>query len=133
MKKSNNNIGEFILKFPDLPEKVIRGTITDLTSAIIKGTPVDTGRLRGNWMASINRASRKKTTKVDKGGDTTIAKAIEVLNRFKLGNVFYLSNNLPYVEKIEYGGSGQAPQGMVRINVNKAQRMINEHIRKYKT
>ena len=33
--------------------------------------------------------------------------------------VFYLTNNLPYANKMEYGGSAQAPQGMVRINIQR--------------
>ena len=40
---------------------------------------------------------------------------------------FYLTNNSPYAERIEYEGhSTQAPDGMVRINAIKFQQTLNE-------
>lgn len=129
--KEKDNLEDFILKFPELPEKIIRGTLFDLTSAIIKDTPVDTGRLRGNWMASINRKRRTKTETTDSNGGKTIERAKAVIKRFKMGNTYFLSNNLPYAKKIEYGGSQQSPRGMARINVARAQRMIDKYIRQY--
>jgi hypothetical protein len=53
-----------------------------------------------------------------------------------LGSLTWLSNNLPYIEKLEYGGypdgpntiggfSKQAPAGMVRVNMAR----ITAHVR----
>ena len=35
-------------------EKVARSALTELFSSIVISTPVDTGRLRGNWQISDN-------------------------------------------------------------------------------
>lgn len=126
------DINAFTLKLPNMCEKIIRGTLFDLSSAIIKGTPVDTGRLRGNWMASNAVPDTSSTTKTDKTGNSTINRLDAVIKSFKLGIKFYLTNNLPYAKKIEYGGSQKAPQGMVRINIARVQRMINNNSRKQK-
>ena len=66
-------------------------------------------------MRSPMRTSTSGTTAdVDKGGGATIAKAVRKIGG--AGSVNYLVNNMDYAEKIEFGGSNQAPRGMVRIN-----------------
>ena len=36
-------------------DRIRRGTIIKLFSQVIDDTPVDTGRLRGNWRTSVNK------------------------------------------------------------------------------
>jgi hypothetical protein len=42
----------------------------------------------------------------------------------------FLTNSVPYAWAIEHGHSGQAPQGMVRVNVARFKRLIAEQLRK---
>lgn len=93
-------------------------------SATIMSTPVDTGRLRGNWQASREVPVSGTTADIDKGGGATIAKAVRTIGG--VGSVNYLVNNMDYAEKIEMGGSGQAPRGMVRINHARILRIIKQ-------
>jgi len=90
-----------------------------LTANIIKETPVDTGRLRGNWQSSVNTAKTNTLTRTDQGSATNEAGA-EISNT-NIGDVFYMVNNLPYAARIENGYSNNAPAGMMRINVARAQ------------
>ncbi len=46
------DVTRFVEKAKKNPEKVIRQVSIKLFSAIIKASPVDTGRFRMNWMAS---------------------------------------------------------------------------------
>jgi hypothetical protein len=47
-------------------------------------------------------------------------------------DVVYMTNSLPYAEKIEYEGySRQAPQGMLRANVAKWQRIVKAKAKAY--
>lgn len=120
-------------------DKVVKGTIFKLSSLIIKGTPVGEpslwaspapegyvgGTLRGAWNASLNSADRAITNAIDKAGDATVADVLSVVNRLDIGETFYLTNPQPYAYPIEFTGwSSQAPAGMVRINVKKAQSII---------
>tara|TARA_R110000744_G_scaffold29513_3_gene70409 strand:+ start:65 stop:451 length:387 start_codon:yes stop_codon:yes gene_type:complete len=98
-------------------EKVIRGTLLGLTSRIIKATPVDLGTLRGNWQSSIGTPISSSTETADKSGSATISLANKSLKEFKTGDIFYMTNNLPYAAVIELGGVGRAPVGMMRIAV----------------
>ena len=93
-------------------------------SATIKGTPVDLGRLMGNWQASQDAPMTGTVPDTDKVGNATIAKAIRKIGG--AGAVNYLVNNLDYAEKIEYGGSSLAPRGMVRINHARILRIVKQ-------
>ena len=56
--------------------------------------------------------------------------AIPVIERSGDG-VYYLSNNLPYIRRLEYEGhSGQAPNGMVRVTMAKADKILKAQARK---
>ena len=100
--------------------------IISLTTDIIYDTPVDTGRLRNNWIPSINKS---ETSYSMLGTDTskrmskerpTLQETISKVNTLQLGDTFYFTNNLPYAKRIEFDGwSAKAPSGMVRKNLLK--------------
>ena len=105
-------------------EQVVRGTLLSLSSAIIKDTPVVSGRLRSNWMPSIN------APKLTEAGITSEASKISEVSStvasFKFGDIFYLTNNLDYAVPIEFGHSKRFPEGMLRRNVAKYAQAIRE-------
>ena len=39
--------------------------------------------------------------------------------------MFYITNNLPYIMRLEFGYSKQAPAGMARITVDRFQTIVN--------
>lgn len=94
-----------------------RKLLLDITTGVILNTPVDTGRARGNWFASVGSPARGTTDRVDPTGAQAIAAAQSAIVRGP-GNVWYLTNNLPYIARLEYDGySSKAPQGMVRLTL----------------
>lgn len=82
-------------------DEVVFKSVFEADSRIMQRTPVDTGRLRGNWQL------------------TEGAPATGVLELGTSGNnipqpgarVLYLVNNLPYARRIEYGFTGQDSLG----------------------
>jgi len=117
-----NNLSKF-------PEKVVRGTLLDMTSKIIKRSPVDTGRFRGNWQASFGTPKQGVTSTNDKTGARATSESSSAINSMKMGDTFYLTNNLPYATRLEFGYSEQAPQGMVRVTVAEFQEAVNKAAR----
>jgi hypothetical protein len=108
----------------------IRATLLEVSTAIIKGTPADTGRARGNWQASIGRGATGEVSVVNKRAGE--AKAILNVNQkasVAVGDLYYLTNNVPYIERLEYGWSKQAPGGMVRKNMQNFNRLLVKNIR----
>ena len=106
---------------------VVRKVCSDIEAGVVKRTPVDTGRLRANWIASVGNAYEGQ---VQGTGNPNNEQAI----RNAPGNVWYLTNNLPYAAVAEFGLYGkppgsangpktkagystQAPAGMVRITI----------------
>jgi hypothetical protein len=107
----------------DEEAKVIFQKITlELDSRIVLGTPVETGRARGNWFPSVGAPSPAVNDKAtDKSGAAAISAATTMVGSLTLGDVAWFTNNLPYILPLENGHSGQAPQGMVDINLNAVQ------------
>jgi len=125
-------------------DRAIVSACYQISEAIVMGTPVDTGRARGNWIPTVNNPSSATLTIDDKAGTMTLAKVGAVTINAP-GSVYYLVNNLPYIRPLEYGlyGTGpgatdktastgysiQAPQGMVRINVQNFQAALRKAVR----
>ena len=103
-----------------------------LFSAIIKASPVDTGRFRMNWMASGGIPASRVTDATDKSGSIATGNATSFVLKATDWHEFTLTNNLPYAQRLEYGWSQQAPAGVVRTNVSRFQQLINEEANKVK-
>ena len=103
-------------KVVGLQEKVIRKVAIDVQSGLDIATPVDTGRARSNWLASIGipRTDTVEST----GGSTPIN-----FSGYKLGLSIFIANNLPYISRLNQGSSQQAPSGFVD---NVIQRVTNQ-------
>lgn len=97
-------------------QKSVEAICADASKSIIEMTPVDTGRAQGNWFATINTVSNE-TSEKRSGTEASIVARDEAKKAY--GNVFNLTNNLPYINRLEYGWSNQAPQGMVRLTAEK--------------
>lgn len=126
------DVSKFVEKAKKNPEKVMRQVSIKLFSAIIKASPVDTGRFRMNWMASGGTPTSGVTDATDKSGNTATGNATSFVLKAADWREFTLTNNLPYAQRLEYGWSQQAPQGMVRTNISRFQQLINEEANKVK-
>lgn len=97
-------------------DEAVELLVVEISSDIIQSTPVDTGRARGNWQASNGTPILNSVDTLDKTGVLSIGKVAGVAVN-SAGNIYHLTNNLPYITKLEYGSSNQNPEGMVRINL----------------
>jgi len=112
------SVQAFVQKTKINTELVLRKASLELFTAIVLKTPVDTGRLRGNWMPSFDAPSTDSTEEVDPDGGPTVEVIAAALSDHQAGQKIYLANNLPYAQAIEDGGSRvKAPAGMVGVSV----------------
>ena len=97
-------------------ETIARKVTLDIFSAVVKRSPVDTGRFKGNWNASYGAPDYTVSQHIDK---TPLLSAGPRIQRAALalpvGGVTFLSNGLPYAKRLEDGWSKQAPGGMVKL------------------
>ena len=96
----------------------------DSLRGVVRKSPVDTGRFRGNWIVSKNAANTTSSQVTDKNGGQTITKGSGVIDTFKMNtdSRIIIQNNLPYANRLENGWSKQAPNGMVALTVAEMQR-----------
>lgn len=130
MSKFTLDIQAFVAKAKKNPETVMRSVSLKLFSAIIKASPVDTGRFRGNWQTTGVTPATGLVAGVDPTGNKAVNSAATFITNAPGWDTFTLTNNLPYAERLEYGWSKQAPTGIVRVNVIRFQQLINEEAAK---
>ena len=108
---SFNNI---VIMTMDRIDIKVRAATIGIFSSVIRMTPVESGRARGNWQCTIGAP----VTVENWQSDSESAMRGTVPRR--AGSVVYLTNNVPYIQKLEYEGwSQQAPSGMVRVSISR--------------
>ena len=105
-------------------EDVTRQTALIIYGEIVRNTPVDTGRARGNWNIDINMVDRSTDNPDNKNGDTS--RADPVVARYKLDDRIFISNHLPYIARLNDGHSGQSPAGFVDTAIQVGKRKGKE-------
>ena len=130
------NVQAFARKAGQNADAVIRTLCLDLLKDIVLNTPVDTGRARANWQTSINSPQGGTVEfSADAGSGVSAPKAsaasADAINRGAAavvkapGNIFWITNNLPYIYRLEFEQwSKQAPNGMVRLAIDRAERRM---------
>lgn len=151
------DIQRFVEKAKKNPETTMRQVSYKLFSAIIKESPVDTGRFRMNWQTAGAAPASGILEGFDKSGDAAIGDAASYIFSASNWGEFTLTNNLPYATVIEFGGypdpvkngtwnpktkeyeirsaggySKQAPHGVVRVNVARFNQLLEEEAAKVK-
>lgn len=92
-----------------------KAIIVGVGEAIIDDTPVRTGALKGSWQTTLGAPAATDGLRLDPEGE---APKQELANaKVDLEADVYLTNNLNYAERIEFGYSPKAPAGMVRVNI----------------
>lgn len=83
--------------------------VLTLDAKLRRATPVDTGHARRNWISSV---SQPHGAEVD--DDAAHAAGIAEVLRYTLSlGPIWLANNAPYVRRLNYGWSKQAPAGFI--------------------
>lgn len=114
--KFRSDFARFVAKAKGNADQVVRKVAIGLSTSVIMKSPVDTGRFRGNWFTGYSMPT-EITNRTDISGGGSIAAATATALKLNMGDTFFLVNNLPYAQRLEYGYSQQAPAGMVRLTV----------------
>lgn len=130
------DIAKFVEKAKGNADLVVRKVTLEMFGKVIEKSPVDTGRFKSNWQAAIgsvptgtlgtdesvthdeNGKERERGfARSDAAADASFARVNAKALESKAGDVTYMVNNLSYANRLEYGWSGQAPAGMVRLSI----------------
>jgi len=96
---------------------MLRWVALETFRRLIMKTPVDTGRARGSWRVSIGSPVLNESGINDRTGSYALGVGASVINRVRNMQTIWLTNSVPYIEKLEQGHSNQAPSGMVSLTM----------------
>lgn len=115
-------------QIPQGSAALVRKAALAADQAIVMGTPVDTGRARSNWIASTGMPAAGAIDAYAPGelSSTEAANTQAALDqgeavikgyRGEQDVGVFITNNLPYIEKLNEGHSPQAPPGFVQQGI----------------
>ena len=97
---------------------VARKAFLDMFRDLVMGTPVKTGRHRGNWQFSTGGPALNETGILDPSGGTAIQTGTVAISAARPG-FWWATNNGPAIVQLEMGHSKQAPNGWVGAAANR--------------
>jgi len=111
-------------------EKHIKIITLDATANLVEDTPRKTGWARANWVPRIGAPSKLPTDVTDPQPGQVQGRSAEreagvllVASSYKLVNgPIYITNNVPYIQRLNDGYSAQAPAGFVQSAILRAVR-----------
>lgn len=128
----SDDINKFRKKFTTNYVEIKRKASFDLFSMIAIATPVDKGLLRNNWHVTHGAPDLSSFDDTEDLPVSVIINKIQSeLSMTSLEKDIFFTNNLPYAVTIEYDGhSAQAPEGMVRTNITKWDKIVKLNSKK---
>ncbi|MFZ6655935.1 hypothetical protein [Undibacterium sp. TJN19] len=145
MGKFSLEIAEFAKRAVEKADAVTRMAITDLTTDVVERSPVGDaklwqspppkgyvgGRFRANWQLGVESIPDGVLPDIDPSSasaNASLKRVIGAIPSDAAGRSYYLTNNLPYAERLEYGWSTQAPAGMVAIAVVRWRNIVDDAV-----
>jgi len=89
-------------------EQIIDAFITETLVTVRARTPIDTGNARSGWQRTPPGLS-------------------------EFGTPQEIFNEVPYILKLEYGSSRQAPEGMARITAAESQQRMDDVVSRFQS
>lgn len=130
-------------EFLDGVNKISREAAAAAGETAIRSTRVDTGLARSNWRATVNVPATTVVPPYAPGSKLGIGEqgnAIGALAQHRStlgtwnavrGSVFYITNNVPYIAVLNFGGPNVAPGNMLALarqawvaNIKKPRRIL---------
>lgn len=118
------NMGNLATRVARNADRLVRKVALAADQAVVLATPVDTGRARANWIAALNApADGQAAFSAGKDGSTggpnadrAMRQAGSVIRRYDGDRdaEIHITNNLPYIQRLNEGSSYQAPANFVR-------------------
>ena len=110
-----NKPSSFSLQLISEADALTKKITGEMLQQVVVRSPVDSGAYRNNHRVSVG--SVDKSFDVNDTGSDSLSKGIRTIQSGGgLGKIVYISNSLPYAEKLENGYSQQAPQGIYSLS-----------------
>lgn len=109
-------------------EQVVRKLALDIVAELVKapaegGTPIDTSWASNNWTAQITSPRTQPVGSPENVGAAAAAQQSSLgslLGYRLLNGPVFITNNVPYITRLNEGSSAQAPAGFVQQAITRA-------------
>lgn len=103
-------------------ERLMQRITLNVVAQLVRSTPVDTGWARANWVPSIGtpRTGTAGSRRAAEDGRIDLGPQVAgtaALASYKLGPSIHITNNVPYINRLNSGSSRQAPAGFVQQSI----------------
>jgi hypothetical protein len=134
------DLSKWVAKAKGNTDKVVRKVVIDLGTSIVMKNPVGDGkywetpvpkgyvggRSRANWQYGNNVMPSGVIDSVDPSGQATITNLTNQILSSPTASMHYIANSVDYINRLEDGYSRQAPNGMVKLTVEKFQQTVRK-------
>jgi len=120
----NKALDEYCVECVPLFFKVVQDKLClQALAGVVKKTPVDTGRARGNWQIAMAEPPEGESWVTD-----PIGIGMSKLRSFLPYSLVWIANNVPYIIWLEDGHSKQTPAGMVSVTMEELKTVFEGNI-----
>jgi uncharacterized protein CbrC (UPF0167 family) len=102
--------------------RFISDAAVDVVTEVAQATPIRTGQAQSNWLTAVGKKfPYYQANEGDNSGwYDSVEWAKNALKTVKYNDVIHITNNVPYIVKLNRGTSAQAPALFVQLSVLKA-------------
>jgi hypothetical protein len=149
MSNFAEQIEAFHIKAMTKVNNAISETIQGVTLSLIDKSPYghpelwaskppkgyEPGQFRANWQGGVNQINDLTTDDVDVTGEISVASVYAAIPAQLVGTVFYITNSLPYAQRLEDGWAihNIPPGNFVGLTVLEFQNIIITSVAKVKS
>lgn len=141
-----NELRAFAAKTGGKLEDVAREVVLNVGRSVVEKSPVGDasywksppppgyvgGRFRANWQHGFGSPAIGALDDIDPSGGVSIAHIQSGVEGNPAAGVHFISNNLPYAQRLEDGYSSQAPSGMIGLTAIEFKDIVNISVQKAK-
>ena len=115
----NQQVNAIFNELRQRADTLVAVVVLETDAKLKEQSPVDSGRFRASWRISEGKIDES----VNAEADTTPQQYNEEI---KAGKDYYLTNSLPYAQRLADGHSNQAPSGWVELIAMGIESRINQ-------
>lgn len=127
MASDDSDIDACLAAIIKAADEIVIEFVTEVVALLVEDTPFLTGFARANWIPNIGSAIAYVDGKPNTKGKSSSAGSAQQAGLASMlsytlsqGDVF-ISNNVPYIRRLDAGYSDQAPAGYVQDCIDRAQ------------
>ena len=127
-----NELIAFAKKTGGKLEDVAREVVINVGRSVVEKSPVRTGRFRANWQHGFGSPANGTLDDLDPSGGASLVRIQSSTEGNPAAGIHFISNNLPYAQRLEDGYSSQAPSGIVGLTAIEFRDIVNISVQKAK-